>query len=194
MLGIILCGGQSSRMGSDKGLLKYGLKTWAEIAVDKLQQLELPVIISINPKQLKRYSEIFSPKILDEDDESLQLRGPLAALLSIHQKFPSEDLLVLACDMLQMETSLLKELLSKCSRHPNFDAFVYVNDGEAEPLCGVYKANALYKIFQLYLANQLMKHSMKYALEQINTYTIPLANDKKKYFRNFNTSDELNGL
>jgi molybdopterin-guanine dinucleotide biosynthesis protein A len=194
MLDVVLCGGQSTRMGSDKGLLKYRSKTWAEVAVDKLQQFELRVIISINSNQFSGYSEIFSPKILVEDDESLYLRGPLAALLTIHKKFPLEDLMVLACDMLLMETTLLKELLSQYKQHTSFDAFIYTNNAEPEPLCGIYKANALNKIFQLYQANQLTKHSMKYALEQINVYTIPLTNDKKKFFKNFNTSEELNSL
>lgn len=194
MLGVVLCGGQSTRMGSDKGLLKYGSKTWADIALDKLQQLELPVIISINAKQFEGYSKTFSSQLLVEDDESLQLRGPLAALLSIHEKFPTEDLLILACDLVLIEPSLLKRLLSNYEQHTNSDAFIYTNDEEAEPLCGVYKANALNKILQIYQANQLMKHSMKYALEQVNTYTIPLTDGKKKFFKNFNTSEELNSL
>jgi len=194
MLGVVLCGGQSKRMGSDKGLLKYGSKKWAEIAVDKFQQLELPAIISIDFSQFKEYSGIFSSQSLVTDDESLPIKGPLAALLSIHQKFPSEDLAVLACDMLLIEVVLLKELLSHYKQHTNFDAFIYTNDTELEPLCGIYKAHALNKIFQIYQSNQLLKHSMKYALEQVNTYTIPLASDKKKFFKNFNTPGELNSL
>ena len=194
MLGVVLCGGQSSRMGSDKGLLKYESKTWAEIAVDKLQQLELPVVISINSHQFKGYSEIFSSPLLIEDDKSLDIQGPLTALLGVHQKFPLEDLMVLACDMLHMEITLLKELLSQYKQHSSFDAFIYTNSEEPEPLCGIYKANALNKIFRLYQANQLTKHSMKYALEQINVYTIPLTIDKKKFFKNFNTSEELKSL
>ena len=48
MLGIVLCGGQSLRMGKDKGLLKLEAKTWAQTAIDKIAVLNFPVKISVN--------------------------------------------------------------------------------------------------------------------------------------------------
>ncbi len=36
IVGVVICGGQSSRMGSDKGLLKLEAKTWAQTAIDKM--------------------------------------------------------------------------------------------------------------------------------------------------------------
>lgn len=194
MIGVVLCGGQSTRMGSDKGLLKYQSETWAQIAFDKLNELQLPVVISVNRDQHKEYSTIFSTRLLVADDESHQKKGPLAAVISIHIKHPSEDLVILACDMPLMQTSLLKELLIQFNLHPDFDAFIYTNDGEPEPLCGIYKAKGLNKILHLYQRNQLSRHSMKYMLEQINTYSVPLPDDKKKCFQNFNRPPELNEL
>ena len=194
MKGVILCGGKSTRMNSDKGLLKIGANTWAQIAADKIKNLQIPVVISINKKQHNIYSSILPSQILVVDDDSLQVRGPLCGLLSAHLNFPNEDLLILACDMPLMEADLLKELLKQYHQQKNFDAFVYKNDELLEPLCGVYKANGLRKIVSLYQANQLAKHSMKYMLEQISTYAIPLSEDKKHCFRNFNTQDELDAL
>lgn len=204
MTGVILCGGQSNRMGSDKGLLKAPLpqqggylnqaNTWAQTAVDKLAEFQLPVVISVNKNQYTDYATIFSAQQLITDNDSLQLKGPLAGLLSVHLQHPSEDLLLLACDMPLMETDLLKELLNVYQQYNTADAFVYTNDGEPEPLCGIYKAIGLKHILQLYQSNQLPKHSMKYMLEHVNTHFIPLTDDKKKCFRNFNAHAELNGL
>ena len=194
MTGIILCGGESTRMDSDKGLLKYNSNTWAQIAANKIKDLRIPVVISINEKQHDAYALIFSPQTLVADEDPLQVRGPLYGLLSVHLKFPDEDLLILACDMPLMEADLLKGLLKHYHQQKNFDAFVYKNDGEFEPLCGVYKANGLSKILSFYQTNRLAKHSMKYILEQVNTFTIPLPEGKKHCFRNFNTQEELNGL
>jgi molybdenum cofactor guanylyltransferase len=193
MIGVILCGGQSSRMGTDKGLLKLHANTWAQTAVAKLAELQLPVVISVNRNQYAEYATIFSPQQLITDNEILQIKGPLWGLLSVHLQYPVEDLLLLACDMPLMETSLLKELISIYNQQTS-DAFVYTNDGEPEPLCGIYKASGLKKILHLYQSNQLPKYSMKFMLEQFNTHFIPLIDDKKKCFRNFNAHAELNGL
>jgi molybdenum cofactor guanylyltransferase len=194
MLGVILCGGKSSRMGSDKGLLKLEAKTWAQTAFDKLAELNFPIVISVNEKQHNDYAVVFNSSELIIDDPSLSIHGPLSGVLSIHLQHPDEDLLILACDMPLMETLLLKELLTKYQQHSSKDAFVYANDGEPEPLCGIYKATGLAYILSLYQNKQLPKHSMKYMLEHIATHTIPLPDDKKKCFRNFNAHAELNGL
>jgi len=194
MIGVILCGGQSTRMGTDKGLLKLHANTWAQTAVDKLTDLQIPVVISVNKNQQEDYASIFSAEQLITDNDQLQLKGPLAGLLSVHVQHPAEDFLLLACDMPLMETELLKELINNYQQHTMSDAFVYTNDGEPEPLCGIYKASALANILHLYHTDQLPKHSMKYMLEQINTFFIPVTDDKKKCFRNFNAHAELNGL
>jgi molybdenum cofactor guanylyltransferase len=194
MLGVILCGGQSSRMGSDKGLLKLEAKTWAQTAFDKLAELNFPIVISVNEKQYNDYAVVFKSIELITDNSSLSIHGPLSGVLSVHLQHPSEDLLIFACDMPLMETVLLKELLKLYHQHSSNDAFVYANDGEPEPLCGIYKAKGLAYILSLYQTNQLPKHSMKYMLEHISTYSTPLPDDKKKCFRNFNAHAELNGL
>lgn len=194
MIGVILCGGQSSRMGSDKGLLKLEAKTWAQTAFDKLAGLNFPIVISINEKQYKDYAAVFNSTELVTDDPDLSIHGPLSGVLNVHRRHPAEDLLILACDMPLMETGLLKELLSNYREHSLPEAFVFTSDGEPEPLCGIYKASGLAHILALYQDNQLPKHSMKYMLEHIATHSIPLPADRKKCFRNFNAHAELNGL
>jgi molybdopterin-guanine dinucleotide biosynthesis protein A len=203
MLGVILCGGQSSRMGADKGMLKAPLpqkegylndaNTWAQTAVDKISALAIPVVLSVNEKQLTDYSTIFSARQLVTDNAALSIKGPLSGLLSVHLQYPAEDLLLLACDMPLMETDLLKELIAQYQTLPA-DTFVFVNDGEPEPLCGIYTAAALSGIYHSHVLSPLPKHSMKYLLEHSNTITIPVPADKKKCFRNFNAHAELNGL
>jgi molybdopterin-guanine dinucleotide biosynthesis protein A len=194
MLGVILCGGQSTRMGTDKGLLKLHANTWAKTAVDKIAILSLPVVLSVNDKQYPEYAIIFPDTALIRDNDSLQIKGPLCGVLSVHLQYPAEDLVVLACDMPLLEPGLLKELIKHYQQEEKPDAFVYSNDGEPEPLCGIYKARALAHIIQLYQAHQLSKHSMKYMLEHITTSLISLHDDQKKSFRNFNAHAELNGL
>jgi len=194
MLGLILCGGQSSRMGTDKGLIKLHANTWAQTAVDKISSLHLNVLISVNALQYKDYLSVFKETQLIQDDDNLALKGPLAGVLSVHVQYPAEDLFVLACDMPLMETRLLEDLIAVYQEHPTADAYVYTNKNEPEPLCAIYTAKGLSYIIHLLKAKELTRHSMKFMLEHIHTYKIPLSEVQKKCFRNFNAHSELNGL
>ena len=194
MIGLVLCGGQSSRMGTDKGFIKSEDKTWAQTAIDKLAELQLSVMISINQQQFADYASVFSSSQLIVDNTSLQLKGPLLGILSGHLQNSSEDIFAFACDMPLMESSILKDLHLQYRQHNQYEAYVFTTDGEPEPLCGIYTAKGLASILALYHSKQLLKYSMKFMLEQLTVYEIPVADDQKKYFRNINAHAELNGL
>lgn len=194
MLGIILCGGQSLRMGSDKGLLKLEAKTWAQTAIYKIATLNIPVKLSVNNNQYPEYAKIFSEDDLVADKTSLPLGGPLLGLLSCHIQYPAEDLFALGCDMPLMESSLINELNIRYKQPPSYEAYIYTNDGEPEPLCGIYTSKGLMKIIDLMYNGQLIKHSMKFMIDHLYVNTIAVTDEQKKYFRNFNAHAELNGL
>jgi len=194
MIGVILCGGQSTRMGTDKGLLKFNAVTWVQNAAEKLLSLSIPAVISVNSNQFIDYSKIFNIKDLVVDNGSLEIRGPLCGVISVYLQNPTQDILVLACDMPLMKTEILKDLIEQYHQNPKHEAVVFTNGGESEPLCGIYTSKGLSHIYDLYKTGQLQKHSMKYILEYVSTFFIPLPDDKKKYFANFNTHAGINGL
>jgi molybdenum cofactor guanylyltransferase len=181
-------------MGSDKGLLKLEAKTWAQTAIDKMSALNIPIKISVNSQQYPDYQLVFPPTDLIKDDITLSLKGPLLGVLSSHLQFPTEDLLVLACDMPLMESSLLHTLFTHYQQEPSFHAHVFTNDNEVEPLCGIYKASGLSTVLEMLSAGRLSKHSMKFVLDHLSTRLIPATGEEKKFFRNFNAHAELNGL
>ena len=193
MLGVVLSGGQSSRMGTDKGLLKLEAKTWAQTALDKLAALQLPVVISVNATQYETYPAVFPVEELVKDDDKLDIHGPLAGVLSVHERFPQEDLLVLACDMPLMDPVIIEQLVI-AYRNNHQEAYVFTNNDEPEPLCAIYTAKALTATLQRYHNNELPRHSMKSMLEHLDVHFIPLQAGQEKYFRNFNAHAELNGL
>lgn len=193
MLGAVLCGGQSTRMGTDKGLMKLEAKTWAQTALDKLTALQLPVVISVNATQYATYPAVFPVEQLVKDDEGLDIHGPLAGVLSVHQQYPQEDLLALACDMPLMDPVIIEQLVI-AYRNNEEEAYVFTNHGEPEPLCAIYTAKALAATLQRYHQHELPRHSMKFMLEHLKVHFIPLQPQQEKYFRNFNAHAELNGL
>lgn len=194
MLGIILCGGQSSRMGSDKGLLVHEAKTWAQTAFDKLAVLKIPIKFSVNDLQQSEYAKVFTAEKLITDDITLLIKGPLLGVLSAHVQNPDDDLFLLACDLPLMDTNLLKELFVLHQQSNKYEAYIFTSNKEPEPLCGIYSSAALKKIMALQKENKLLKHSMKFILSKLITCEIALLEGQKIFFRNFNAHADINGL
>jgi molybdenum cofactor guanylyltransferase len=190
MTGVVLCGGASTRMGTDKGLLKEEEITWAELAAQKLSSLNLPVFISINPRQLQTYEQIFLRNQLIVDNKAFDAKAPLFGLLSAHLQLPEEDLFVLACDLKDMTTSLMQKLYA-CAEQEMHEAYVYQAQNRPQPLCGIYRAVGLHKVYGLYQEGTLGRFSMMHTLEVLNTKYIPVNEEDEAAFNNYNSPDVL---
>src|SRR5579872_6321749 len=94
LIGVVLCGGQSSRMGRDKGLIGRDGICWA-VRMGRLLALSgLPVVYSIREGQESAYLTVLPDGCLIAD--AMDIGGPLNGLLSVRQRFPGRDLLLLA--------------------------------------------------------------------------------------------------
>ncbi len=192
MIGLVLCGGQSIRMGTDKGLMINTKKvTWAQQSFSLLSKLEIPVVISVNKTQLSHYKRIFPLQELILDQTDLKLKGPLLGLLSVHKKYPKKDLFVLACDMGGMQLPVMQQLLKRYREDKNRNAYVYATDKISEPLCAIYTAEGLNELYTLLQNNELHKHSLQYCINLLNADRSPIPDDWRGYFSNFNTPQDL---
>ncbi len=189
-LGVILCGGQSSRMGSDKGLLRTVDQTWAKLALNKFEELSMQAVLSIRSGQYERYAALFSQDKLIVDDKESVIGGPLKGLLTVHDCYPEIDLFVLACDLLKMECFVLEDL-RKEYEHQNAEVTLFLNDEQVEPLCAIYTASGLAKIKLDYSRNMLEKYSLHYVIGKLSTHLIPLRKEWQSTFQNFNGPDDL---
>ena len=190
MTGVVLCGGNSTRMGSDKGLLKEEEETWSELATRKLKALGMPVYISINSQQYSAYEQIFPLEKLLVDDDRFEAKAPLFGLLSVHLRMPQEDLFVLACDIKDITPLLLEDLLAS-SQEESYDVVVYRTREKPQPLCGSYRARGLQTIYKLFSEGQLKRYSMMHVLELLNTKLIAVAETDLPLFANYNNPEEL---
>ena len=182
LLGVVLCGGKSKRMGSDKGLMTNYGKTWVETVAGKLLSLKMPVVVSINALQRESYTEIFSPEDLVVD--SVDINGPLKGLLSVHEKYPEQDILLMACDLIEMDELTLINLIGHYQSQSAFDFFAYHEDF-AEPFCAIYTSRGLKPILEKAEHHSLLKFSFQNILNEGKTMWIPLIN--RAPFRNYNT-------
>ena len=125
MLGVVLCGGQSSRMGSDKGLLKLEANTWAQTAIDKIATLKIPVKISVNNGQHPAYAAVFPSTDLIIDDTTLSLKGPLLGVLSVIYNFRRRS--VYPCLRYAADgTNLMHTLYTHYQQEPSFTMPIFL--------------------------------------------------------------------
>lgn len=185
MLGVVLCGGESRRMGSDKGLLPADEGVWAERALSKLMKLDIPVVLSVNAIQTESYNQIFPHKQLITD--STDAKGPLNGLLSVHESYPQKDLLVLACDMIDMDIPTLKSLKEVFEREKeSFDYYVYKKDGFIEPLCAVYPSGTLESLHTKLVSGALPFFSLQRLIAGSNYKSLPIQDSQ--IFANYNSA------
>lgn len=190
MTGVILCGGQSLRMGRDKGLIVSGNRNvWAEIMIEKLSQISLRSVLSINSSQKENYLQYFNAKDLVVDSTEIDVQGPVLGLMSTHLKYPDEDLFVLACDMIKMDGVVLKKLLSDYANSK--PAAIAFKGDRVEPLCAIYSSAGLSKIYSSHL-NKLSKNSMKDILDELGAVYISIPEEWKSFFKNLNSDKDLN--
>ena len=140
LLGVVLAGGQSSRMGHDKGLIKINGHTWVERAASLLAEFG-DVVISIRPEQYEAYGKLFAPAQLIPDEEIYG--GPLRGLMSVHRKFKNHNLFLLAVDLIQVEAAMIKQLIESSQ---GFDAAAFRDHTFIHSLCAFFKSTLLQHI------------------------------------------------
>lgn len=184
---VILAGGKSSRMGTDKALLRLqpeGLRL-IELVLTAVRPLVGSVVISTNRPE--DYGWLGYPLVRDR----LAGAGPMAGLEAGLEASPARYNIIVACDMPQVETGLLKYLLAQAE---GYAAVVPLNEEQKpEPLCAVYSKDCLPAI-RRYLAAGSLK--MAGWLGEVSTRFVPAAELKAfdpdlHSFRNLNSPEDL---
>lgn len=138
--GALLCGGLSSRMGTNKAMvemrpgirqLDYGLGLLASVCPRVLActgpsgrwSLDLPSSVA---------------RISDTDEAS----GPMAGIIAALVAAGGEGVLALACDMPWVDETILECLLAARNDAKHATTFI-ATDGKPEPMCAIYEASAL---------------------------------------------------
>jgi molybdopterin-guanine dinucleotide biosynthesis protein A len=175
LMGVILCGGNSSRMGHDKGLIRKEGLPWARHMADKLAPFFIPVVFSINAAQAGSYSFYLPAAQLVTD--SLDIPGPLNGLLSVHQQFPGKDLLLLACDMPDMDHATIFQLISVYRACGPFEYYAYQEGAFFQPFCAIYTSAGL--------KGDMRETSLQGVLRQGRTNALTVS--RSAAFKNYNT-------
>ncbi|MFB4169168.1 molybdenum cofactor guanylyltransferase [Virgibacillus sp. JSM 102003] len=145
--GVVLSGGKSSRMGTNKSLLTLEGKPVIEHITNELQLVSHTVSVISNTPSSFDFLNLDLYK-----DRYLNL-GPLAGLESAIYHIDADVYICAACDMPFIHKDVYDYLLHSLG---DFDAVIPIYNEKMHPLSGIYTSNVLPEIQQL-LANDQLK-------------------------------------
>jgi molybdopterin-guanine dinucleotide biosynthesis protein A len=177
--GIVLAGGKSSRMGSDKGLIKIDNKTFVENVIAAMEPLVNEIIIvSNNPE----YDQFGYYRAEDEIKDS----GPLAGLYSGLKQSNAKYNLVLSCDIPMIKTEILEKLIE--ADYKNYEVTQIESQNKTMPLIAIYKKQCKHKFLELLKQGE---RRLRVAVNKLKTKTIIIEAEFDAFVKNVNTKDDL---
>lgn len=140
VVGYVLAGGESVRMGKDKALLPWGEKALVDHALSRLREAtsRTPAILSgPSPRYADRGVPVFP--------DVVAAKGALGGVLTGLERLPPDaDFgLFLAVDLPLVPVELLRHLITRAQEGEAIDAVVVFSPSGPEPLCAVYARTAL---------------------------------------------------
>jgi molybdenum cofactor guanylyltransferase len=155
LIGLVVCGGQSKRMGSDKSVLQYYKKPQRYHLYDVLSTLCEKTYLSCNASQIPEIDEGFETLVDMGPCEGI---GPMAALVTAITHHPTNDFLVVGCDYpFLKETELFSFIFSNQEGSPA--AFYNDIDQVYEPMLAYYHHSGHHTLMKMYATG-------KYSLQQ----------------------------
>jgi molybdopterin-guanine dinucleotide biosynthesis protein A len=137
--GLVLAGGKSQRMGSDKALLQRGGKSQLEFITTLTSEFVEKVFVSARRDQADDPERSRFDLVFDSYDDM----GPIAGILSALEQYPQTDWLVVACDLPNIDRETLQFLFANRDEQRPFTAFRSAYDDLPEPLCAIYSASSV---------------------------------------------------
>jgi len=132
-IGLVLAGGDGSRLGREKGELEIDGRPLADRAAEVLWALCSGVLISVRPGGTNP-----APDYPCLEDDPPAGRGPLAGIHAAFEQTGQADLLVLACDYPLVDQALMRALIDRALPE---DDLVLLSDGSGRdhPLVGLWR-------------------------------------------------------
>ncbi len=183
MTAVILAGGKSNRMGSNKAFLKLNGKAFIEKQIDLLREMFDEIFISANTPSEYEYLNL--PVFKDLYPE----KGPLCGIYTSLINSSSFNTFMLACDMPFVESGLIKHLKGFTRE---YDVVVPKSERGLEPLHAFYSKNCIEPIKRELDSNNLRIISF---FPHVNVKIVELdsltASDSfKNSIKNLNTRNE----
>lgn len=176
--GIILAGGKSSRMGSDKGFIKLNDINFVEYSIRALEPLVSNILIVSDKKEY----DVFGYHRIED---KIKNAGPVAGIYSGLEASNSEYNLILSCDIPLIKTSILEKLIDGIDE--TSEVIQIESNGKTMPLIALYEKQLASKFLEA-LEND--ERRLRKVLSTCITKNIVLITDHSTTI-NVNTQEEL---
>jgi molybdenum cofactor guanylyltransferase len=184
--GVILSGGQGSRMGGrDKGLQPFRGRTLIEWVLERIEPQVSEVLISAN-QNLERYLAFGHPVLTDR---ITGFAGPLAGLHAAMSQARCELVVTVPCDSPFLPGDLVRRLAEALEQN-SADVAVARSGAQSHPVFCLCRASLLPHLTTFLAGSERKVDAWQRSLQCIEVRF----DDQPQAFRNVNTLDELRAL
>lgn len=190
LVGAVLVGGESRRMGRDKALLEVDGQTLAERTADVLAAV-VPrvVLVTRGPTDDRFPNRPDRPVVADR----FPGRGPLAGLHAALIEASGAPVFLTACDLPGLTPELVDWVIGSEPLPPHVPAArIPTTEGRLQPLCGLYGAACQEPAEEALRADRLSMHDF---LDRVECTRLPLTSELPFYepdlLANWNTPHDV---
>lgn len=174
--GIVIAGGKSSRMGTNKALVEYDGQRMIDRAIGIIRPLCDELIISSN----EPIPSLNFPIVSDEHDSI----GPMGGLYACLSQSKTDVNLIIPCDVPSLNTAIYEKLLEQ---HRGFDVVLPRHqEDKVEPLIAIYRTRVL-AIINEQIA--LKDYKMMHLLDRLKVGYVDF--EESIFFKNMNSPKDL---
>ena len=179
----ILCGGKSSRMKSEKGLVKYLNKPFLQWIIEAVEPVTNKIFLVTDNKEYK----VFNYPLVSDVFKN---KGPVGGIYSALNHTKTDYNLILSCDVPNMSSKVIEKYLIN-NLDDEKDVIFLSDDKSKYPLIAVYNRRIVSNLFKAIEANKLKLISF---IRELKIKDIKIDKVDYKALQNINTKEELINL
>lgn len=176
----IMAGGRSSRMGTDKALVRLGGQTLAMRALEQWRGWGGGLLYSVGDRPVPEWLPEWAQPVRDIHREC----GPMGGLEAGLRCCETPYLLLCAVDLPFVTPKQGKQLADAIDQA---DSCIFCRNGKEEPLFGLYRVESCLPAVTRHLEQK--QYRMRALFSEWNSVLVPTAEEDA--FRNLNTKQDL---
>jgi len=180
--GIILAGGKSTRMGTDKGLMVLDGMLFIEHIIKAMQPMVGKIIIVSNNSNYNNLGLKCVPDLIKNS-------GPLAGLYTGLYHSKTDYNMVLSCDIPTVNADVLQLLINNIEN--NYQVIQVKSQNKTMPLIALYKRECIDTCKTLL---NLGEKRLRQLMSHLQTKTITIDPVLDQYVQNINTIEQYNQI